>query len=177
MCRSCQRKCLHAKSESRIILLFSVLSLFDDFHLRLCHSVLGGVCAVSLFIPAAGLFLHTAPQFVAERRQSRTRSRWAPSPRHFRTAGECDAPHPDLPTCRGKPAPDPLHRFLHMPSAQASGVWSQLHAAGDIEISPNKRNLKSNQFLGIFFLTMVLLCSLSRVLCCVVPALWFGITL
>lgn len=109
-------------SLSECIVIILTQSLF--------RSVLGRVCAVSLFIETAGVFLHTPAQFAAERWQSRTRSRRTPGTRHFSTAGERPAPHPDLPACRGQPAPNPLHRLLHLLPAQARSVWTQLHAAG-----------------------------------------------
>lgn len=98
--------------------------------LLLPPSVLRGVCTVGLFVTETGLLLHSPAQPLAERREHGPRRRRAPGPQHSSTTRQRPAAHPDLTAKRGEPTSDSVYRLLHLPSAPADRVRSQLHVAG-----------------------------------------------
>lgn len=100
--------------------------------LLLHPSVLRGVCTVGLFVTETGLLLHSPAQPLAERREHGPQCRRAPGPQHSSTTRQHPAAHPDLTAKWGEPTSDSFHRLLHLPSAPADRVRSQLHVTGII---------------------------------------------
>lgn len=102
----------------------------NALHLSVCAAVLGGVCAVCLLVTTTGLFLHSPPQLVAKWQEPGPWHSGASGAQHLDTARQRPPLNPNLPAGWRKPAADAVYRFLHLPAAQAAGVWPQLHAAG-----------------------------------------------
>lgn len=146
--------------------------------LLLHPSVLRGVCTVGLFVTETGLLLHSPAQPLAERREHGPQCRRAPGPQHSSTTRQHPAAHPDLTAKRGEPTSDSFHRLLHLPSAPADRVRSQLHVTGIIfEL---ERTFFFEIYLVVNNVHLISRCLPRcpiRASCCAVPVLWCGITL